>query len=176
MAPVPPPPPLPAYDAALRDGSVLFWENSRLVKPILHHTGSDITHAAVILYRGTEPYVYEAVPPRVHAVPLDEYKKHMEEKSQRPALEKRDFRWFTMQPRVPYTIAELAAMKAHADSQLGRPYMIRAWAKEHEIKGVFCSEYAGDVIEKSDRIESAHTHESPGSLHDKLLPIYEETP
>jgi len=165
------PPPAPPYDAGLRDGSVIFWQGGLLVKPILKHTDSDITHAAVVLYNGREPFVYEAVPPRVHKVPLVEYRKLMEEKvdeSRRPMT------WFVMQPMEHYTSLELNAMKAHAESQLGRPYMLRGWWKGHELRGVFCSELVGDIIEKSGRIESGHIRESPGSLHDKLLPFYWE--
>ena len=58
----------------LRDGSVIFWQGGLLVKPILKHTDSDLTHAAIVLYNGKEPFVYEAVPPRVHKVPLAEYR------------------------------------------------------------------------------------------------------
>ena len=51
------------------DGSVLFWQDSLLVKPILKRTNSHLTHAAVIL----NDYVYEACPPRVHKVPILAY-------------------------------------------------------------------------------------------------------
>ena len=164
--PIPPP-----YDAGLRDGSVIFWRGGLLVKPILKHTDSDITHAAIVLYHGKEPFVYEAVPPRVHKVPLAEYSHLMEEKvneSRRPMT------WFVMQPMDRHTSSQLAAMKAHAESQLGRPYMLRGWWKGHEVRGVFCSELVGDTIERSGKIESGHIRESPGSLHDKLLPFYWE--
>jgi hypothetical protein len=164
-------PPAPPYDAGLRDGSVIFWQGGLLVKPILKHTDSDITHAAIVLYHGKEPFVYEAVPPRVHKIPLAEYCQLMDEKvheSRRPMT------WFVMQPMDRYTSLELTAMKTHAESQLGRPYMLRGWWKGHEVRGVFCSELVGDTIERSGKIESGHIRESPGSLHDKLLPFYWE--
>lgn len=168
--PAPPKPPKP-YDAALRDGSVIFWQGGLLVKPILKHTDSDLTHAAIVLYNGAEPYVYEAVPPRVHKVPLAEYRKHMEEwvhDGKRPRF------WFTMQPMNRYTALELNAMKTHAESQLGRPYMLRGWWKGHEVRGVFCSQLVGDIIEQSGKIEAGGIRESPGSLHDKIKPFYWE--
>ena len=168
----PPAPPAPPYDAGLRDGSVIFWRGGLLVKPILKHTDSDITHAAIVLYHGREPWVYEAVPPRVHKVPMNEYRRLMEEKSNEQRLQKRDFTWFIMQPMNAYTARQLVAMKRHAESQLDRPYMLRGWWKGHEVRGIFCSQLVGDIIEKSGKIESGHIHESPGSLHDKLLPFY----
>jgi hypothetical protein len=169
--PTPPKPPAPPYDHGLRDGSVIFWRGGLLVKPILKHTDSDITHAAIVLYNGKEPFVYEAVPPRVHKVSLAEYRKLMNEKvheSRRPMT------WFVMQPVDRYTRVELTAMKAHAESQLGRPYMLRGWWKGHEVRGIFCSELVGDIIERSGKIESGHIRESPGNLHDRLLPFYWE--
>jgi hypothetical protein len=54
-------------------GSVIFWHDTFGVKIIDRHTGSTITHAAIVL----NGYVYEAVPPCVHKVRLDEYLKQM---------------------------------------------------------------------------------------------------
>jgi len=162
-------PPVP-IEQHPRDGSVLYWENSRLVKPILRHTGSNITHAAIIL----DGWVYEAVPPAVHKMPLSEYYDSMEAKAKKPALEKRGFNWFIMEPRIAFTVKQLRAMKYHAESQLGRPYQLKGWWKGHEVKGIFCSQFVGDTVERSGLIASGHVHESPGSLHKKLLPYYKE--
>ena len=110
------------------------------------------------------------MPPRVHKVPLAEYRKLMEEKldeSRRPMT------WFVMQPMDRYMPSQLAAMKAHAESQLDRPCMLRGWWTGHEVRGVFCSELVADTIEKSGKIESWHIHESPGSLYAKLQPFYQ---
>jgi len=168
-----PEPTLPPYDAALRDGSVIFWRGGLLVKPILKHTDSDITHAAIVLYNGRQPFVYEAVPPRVHKVPLTEYRRLMEEKVRNA---RRPMTWFVIQPVDRYTLGQLAAMKAHAESQLGRPYMLRGWWKGHEVRGIFCSQLVGDIIAITGLIAAGGIHESPGSLHDKLLSFYENAP
>jgi len=163
----------PPYDAALRDGSVIFWRGGLLVKPILKHTDSDITHAAIVLYNGRQPFVYEAVPPRVHKVSLTEYRRLMEEKVRNA---RRPMTWFVIQPVDRYTLGQLAAMKAHAESQLGRPYMLRGWWKGHEVRGIFCSQLVGDIIAITGLIAAGGIHESPGSLHDKLLSFYENAP
>ena len=168
--PTPPSPPAPLYDAGLRDGSVIFWRGGLLVKPILKHTDSDITHAAVVLYQGKEPWVYEAVPPRVHKVPMDEYRQRMEEKLHESRW---PMAWFIMQPVVRYTANQRTDMKRHAESQLGRPYMLRGWWKGHEVRGIFCSQLVGDVLAKSRMFEAGGIHESPSSLYEKLLPLYE---
>jgi hypothetical protein len=153
-----------------RDGSVLFWVDGILVKPILKHTGSHITHAAVIL----NGYVYEAVPPCVRKIPLADYIKEMEAKKLKPAMQRRGFTYFIMQPKTPYTQTEIAAMVKHAESQLGRPYMLRGWWKGHEVRGIFCSNLIADIVATSRRITSAGVHESPGSLYAKLQPLYTE--
>ena len=171
--PTPPKPAPPPYDASLRDGSVIFWRGGLLVKPILKHTDSDITHAAIVLYQGKEPWVYEAVPPGVHKVLMNEYREHMEEKVREA---RRPMTWFIMEPIIRFTPDQLAAMKRHAESQLGRPYMLRGWWKGREVRGIFCSQLVGDVLAKSRIFEAGGIHESPGSLHEKLLPLYEETP
>ena len=77
---------------------------------------------------------------------------------------RRPMAWSVMQPMERYTSKQLAAMKAHAESQLGRPYMLRGWWKGHEVRGIFCSELVGDIIAKSGKIEAGRIHESPGSL------------
>lgn len=153
----------------IRDGSVIFWDCGPFTKPIHKHTGSTLTHAAIILYVGGDPWVYEAYPPRVRQLPLDVYLGKLEAKKARhPALS-----WFILQPREEFTSAELRAMKRHADAQLGRRYMIRGWWKGREVRGIMCSQLVGDVLEKSGRITSAHFRESPGSLYSKLKPLYE---
>jgi len=174
-APTPPkPPPLP-YDAGLRDGSVIFLRGGLLVRPIYRHTDSDLTHAAIVLYHGRDPWVYEAVPPYVRRTPLGDYIRLLEEKSRERFEQKRKMSWFIIQPRVRYGPLELNAMRHHAESQLGRPYMLRGWRKGHEVRGIFCSQLVGDIIERSGKIEAGGIHESPGSLHDKLLPFYQKS-
>ncbi len=171
-SPTPPQPvPTPPYDAALRDGTVIFWQGGLLVTPILRQTDSDLTHAAIVLYSGREPYVYEAVPPRVHKVPLADYRKLMEEKVRES---RRPMSWYVMVPMDVYTPSQLAAMKRHAESQLGRPYMLRGWWKGHEVRGIFCSQLVGDILRCSGKIDSGGIHESPGSLHDKIKSFYWE--
>lgn len=159
--------------SVVEDGSVVFIRGGLFIGPIYRHTDSTLTHAAIILYSGMEPWVYEAVPPRVHKLPLTQYLIELRLKEQKESLQHRGMSWFVMQPRIPYTSRELEAMKWYAESQLGRPYMIRGWWKGQEVRGVFCSQLVGDIIEQSGKIHSDHFRESPGNLHVKLLPFYQ---
>ena len=150
------------------NGSVLFWQDGILVKPIKKHTGSNITHAAIIL----DGYVYEACPPRVHRALLKDYLKEMDEKSLKPSMQRRGFKWFIIQPIRPYTDNQLSDMIKYANSQLGRPYQLRGWWKGHEVRGIFCSQLVSNILSRSGRIKSGGVHESPGSLYLKLKPLY----
>ena len=151
-----------------RNGSVIFWNGGLLVRPISRETGSTITHATIILYEDGKPYVYEAVPPVVHRVPYAEYLKLM------TTHKRKDFSYFLMEPKQRYTKDSLTKMKAYADSQLGRRYEMRGYWKGHEVRGIMCSQFAGNTIEKSGLIKSNNFKESPGSLYRKLLPFYKE--
>ncbi len=82
---------------------------------------------------------------RVHKVTFDQYRELMREKAHagKPTT------WFLMEPKERFTADQLAAMKAHAESQLGRPYLIRGWWKGHEIRGIFCSQLVDGILSKS---------------------------
>jgi hypothetical protein len=142
------------------DGSVIFWQDTFLVKPITRRTGSNLTHAAIVL----NGFVYEAVPPCVHKVLLADYLKEMK------ALKRGSY--FVLTPKTPYTSAQLALMVRHAESQLGRPYVLRGYGKR-VTRGIFCSQLVSDILEKSGRIKSGSFLESPGSLFEKLENLYD---
>jgi hypothetical protein len=148
-----------AETLTIQDGSVLFWKDTFLVRPITRRTGSNLTHAAILL----DGYVWEAVPPAVHKVPIADYMVEMKN------LKRGSY--FVMHPTTPYTDLEVRAMVKYAESQLGRPYMIRGYGKRL-TRGIFCSQLIGDVLERSGRIESDGFMESPGSLYNKLKPLY----
>lgn len=170
--PCPGPCPRPCPRPYPADGSVILWENGILRRPIYENTGSDLTHAAIVLYIGLEPWVYEAVPPRVHRLPLSMYLKKLEEMRQSPFFQRREFSWFLIQPCNSFTADELKAMKQYADSQLGRRYMLRGWWENREVRGIHCSQFVGNTIGRSGWIVSSRYRESPGSLHAKLTPLY----
>lgn len=151
----------------MRDGSVLFWRGGLLIGPIYKHTGSTLTHVAIIL----DNIVYEAAPPRVHKLQFSAYEKHLDKLAASQFIQRRNFSWFVLQPRLEYSVTELANMKAYAESQLGRPYRLRGWWSD-DIRGIFCSQYVGNIVERSGLIRSLDTRESPVSLYNKLVPFY----
>lgn len=153
----------------VRDGSVIFCQDGLLVKPIYNHTGSTIVHTAIILYENDKPYVFEATWPRVRKVPLEQYYQILENcKKERPK-----YSWFVEQPRHVFTDIQLTKMKQYANSQLGRRYMLRGWVEGREVRGIFCSEYTGNILEQSGLIKSANFKESPISLKEKIKDFYD---
>ncbi|MFA5344753.1 MAG: YiiX/YebB-like N1pC/P60 family cysteine hydrolase [Candidatus Omnitrophota bacterium] len=157
----------------VRDGSIIFWQDGFLVKPIMKNTGSNIVHVAIVLYENDGPYVYEATWPRVRKMPLADYLQLLADKRFKHVPSKRGFRWFMMQPREEYTPKQLESMKQYARSQLGRRYMMRGWWKNKEVRGIMCSQFVGNCIEKSGKIKSANFKESPVSLKEKVETFYE---
>jgi len=156
----------------IANGSVIFWKGGLLVGPISKQTRSLLTHSAIVLYKDGGPWVYEATTPCVRCMRLGEYESHLKTLGDSRFFKRRDFSWFIVQPRLAYTIVALGAMHLYAKSQLGRPYMLRGWWQQQEVRGIFCSQYVGNIIEKSGLIQSANYQESPGSLYQKLLPYY----
>jgi len=150
------------------NGLVIFWVGGLLVGPINKHTGSCLTHVAIVL----DEWVYEAVPPRVRKMRLLDYYVHLEEWGQNKFVEQRDFSWFIIQPRKEFSLQALTIMKIYAQSQVGRRYMLRGYWQKQETRGIFCSQYISKIIEKSGLIISANYRESPASLYNKLLPYY----
>lgn len=148
----------------MQNGCLIFWKGGTLAGPIIRRTNSDITHAAILL----NGFVYEAVPPRVHKVPLATYINQINAK-----IGHKNFSWFMVAPKKPYSKAELDKMVEYAERQLGRPYQLRGWWKGHEVRGLFCSQYVGNILEKSDRIKSGGVRESPGTLYKKIKDTYQ---
>ena len=157
----------------MQDGSVILVHDGMLLKPILKYTGSNLVHAAVVLFVNGQPYGYEATWPRVRRLPWDEFQAYLTTNCQRYL--RHGAGWVILQPKVVFTVGQLTAMKAFANSQLGRRYMLRGWWEQHEVRGTHCSQYVGNVLEKSGLITSANYRESPGSLCQKIQPFYEET-
>ncbi len=147
----------PTLQPIPKNGSVIFFDSGPFTRIVVKTTDSTLTHTAIVLYEDDQPWVYESAIPRVVRIPWDQYLSQNSGK-----------KWFVMEPCVPYSVAESNAMKEFADSQLDRRYMVRGWWMEREVRGIFCSEYVGDILEKSGRIISDHYRESPGSLYKKL--------
>lgn len=149
----------------LPDGTLITIENGFLSRPIARHTGSAMSHSAVVL----DGYVYEATSPRVRRMPQTEYFRYLQHRQQvRMARWGKKMRWYVTEPQTPFTVAEVAAMRVYAESQLGRRYALRGYWSARPVSGIHCSEFAGNMLAASGRYTSRGRHESPVTVYAKV--------
>lgn len=95
------------------------------------------SHVGIVI----DGQVYEADWPRVKCGPPEShYKRHA------------TYEFYT--PTQPYSVHEVAGMRNHARSQLGRPYGVARWlvpGTRFGRGGIYCSEYVRDVLNASGR-------------------------
>ena len=151
-----------------KDGTIITWSKDKgfLAKGIKKHTGSNMVHAAIVLYDGENiPWVYEAAVQGVVATEFSEYEVHLDK------LQKKwsDVKFYLIEPRNPYTPHELYRMKVYANSQLGRKYQLKGWWKKREVKGIHCSQLIGNILERSGRVSSKNFKEAPIDIYKKAI-------
>ena len=105
-------------------GSVLILEHSN--KPVSSFTGSAITHVALLMEIGGNPWVYEATPGKVRRVPLNTYRSELGELNERRS---KKTRLWIMEPEDEFTRGQLLKLKAFLDSQLGRRYSVKGYVR-----------------------------------------------
>lgn len=147
------------------DGTLIFYHGGLGVRPIERFTGSKITHVAIVL----DDYVYEATPPVAHKVKLNDYIIYLEQLKKKPFWKKRSFYYFVL---VPNKELDYGYAKVYADNQLGRPYRITSFLHDKESRGIMCSQYVGNIIERTGLIKSSNNKESPVSLYNKIRRSY----
>jgi hypothetical protein len=159
----------PAYAVdAFKDGTIIMWAKNKgfFARAIKKHTGSNIIHASMLLYDGkNKPWVYESTAGGVQANPFDEHVEHLKVLSKKWP----DLYIYVIEPINDYSPTELYNMKVYANSQLGRPYMLRGWWKMREVRGVHCSQYVGNILERSGRVRSKNYREAPIDVYKKAL-------
>ena len=134
---------MPCFAQEFKDGSVFFFKDGYLARPIQNHTGSTITHTAILLY-DDEPYVYEAIFPRVRRVPLNEYLDFIRSMQSRLIPSRRCASWFVVNPNL--TEEQLSKAKLYANSQLGTKYMMKGFWKNKTVQGIHCSQFVSETL------------------------------
>lgn len=144
----------PQIRSQVQTGTLLFSQGDCLAVKVF--TASPFTHVGIVVVEDGYPVVYDA---------MNGYgvrKSHL-----------RDYLTFlvpstvqVLQPAKDFPEAERAAMIAHLDSQLGRPYRIHHHATGNRCDGVHCSEYITDALIAAHVIKANEpSRVSPGSLH-----------
>ena len=153
----------------LENGSLIVLENSN--KPVAIQTNSKITHVAVLLQIGGNPWVYEATPDKVRCLPLSEYR---EELGQLNRWRRKRTRMWVLAPKRPYSKQELIAMKSYMDAQLGRRYSVKGYVRGREADGIHCAEFASTALERTGRINVEREFSvAPGFLVREVAAIHE---
>jgi len=134
------------------DGTLIFSSKKGLIGRVAKNmTGGDqYTHVGVVI----DGYVYESDWPRAHAVPVANYGK---------PRTTNDY----YIPKVPFSVVEVAAMRANAQINLGKPYKLRNYLRPRSKKtdGTWCSPYSAGVISASGRYQlSQHDGYEPQNL------------
>ena len=142
------------------DGTLVFSSKKGIVGRVAKRmTGGDqYTHVGVVI----DGLVYESDWPRAHAVPVASYGK---------PRTTNDY----YIPKVPYTTSEVAAMRADARRNLGKPYKLRNYLRPGTKKtyGTWCSPYAASVIAASGRfLVSSYDGYEPQNLLRKVSSGY----
>lgn len=143
---------IPGMPDEVPDGTIVIKEHSkRIVERV---TKSSITHVGIIFNENGVIYVYEAIPPVVHRVPVDEYFKELAKlKKSKPQLE-----FIIAEPKDLFSETEIRSMKSLADAQLGRKYSVKSYTRGNpDFVGVHCSQYVCDILTRSRRFWSQNS-------------------
>jgi len=145
------------------EGTVIVFENGTFLSIVQRQTGSNKTHIAIILYDGIQPWVYEASRPDVHRTKLEIYFKQIE--ALHKQLPKMGVHF--LKPKVPYSPAQVAAMKKYAHAQLGRSFAMQSYMTGRPAVTIHCSEYIGNTLSCSGRFVTIGPRENPKTIFEK---------
>lgn len=152
------------------DGALLVLKNSN--KPVASWTGSDITHIAVVVHKGGQPWVYEATPAKVRQVPLPSYWRELAELN---ARREPKTTVLMLRPSESYSQDQIHLMKQYMDSQLDRRYSIRGYVRDKQSDGIHCAEFASSALARTGRFEFADAHYaiSPAEFYSQVKDQHE---
>lgn len=142
-----------------QEGTLVFVKGGNRI--VQSQTNSDITHVGIIFTHRSEPYVYEATPPRVRKLPLREYIKEIEAENKKHPKNQRKLLY--VQP-ASFSEQQIAAMKRFAESQLGRPYSVKSYIRGKERTTIHCSEYVSRTLQMGGEMIDTPSKQTPDSL------------
>lgn len=155
-------------NTALEDGTVIYLEHSNPI--VERYTSSSITHVAVAINIGDQPWVYEATPSAVRRLPLSEYRDEIGELNK--GREKKVGLVY-MRPKQPYTTAEIDAMKTYLDSQLGRRYSVKGYVRKKQGDGIHCAELLANTLTRGGHVRFEQAFRiSPHEVVERAAEVY----
>ena len=153
-----------------QDGSLLFIENGNRI--VQRNTDSPITHVGIILKEKDSFVLYEAVPPKVRKINLQDYYKEIDEFNKNRRSKRKVTIWIA-NAKEPLTDTQKKGAKEYLESQLDRSYSISSYINGFPGRGIHCGEL---VTETLDRIGIHYAETScivsPGDIWEKIKPFY----
>jgi hypothetical protein len=132
------------------DGSLLFIENGN--KTVQKVTNSNITHVAITFKENEKFYVYEAIPPKVRKIELDEFYKEVDKLNKSHKNNQRKI-WFAY-PNKPFTSEEKEKIVDYLNLQIGRKYSVSSYLNAESNKKIHCGELVEEALNQSGYIVS----------------------
>lgn len=150
----------------IEDGTILYvWNGNRIVQG---YTDSKVTHVGLIININEEPYLYEADVPAVRRIAFRDYLAEVAylNDGKDPSDQ---MRVHLIQPSIPYTGAQIEAMKEYLDSKVGLRYSIRGYLHKRAVdSGMHCAELATSALNATGR----YTFINPPAVSPKSLIYY----
>jgi len=150
------------------DGTLLFVEGGN--KLVRDFTDSPYSHVAVIFNIDGEPWVYEAIKPRVRKIKLDDYMKEIQKENEES--EKLMKVWIR-RPKVPI---DTKAMREYSEKMLGTKYSISSYLTGEPRKNhIHCGELtARTMLAGTMQVHGNPCTKSPQGIMNLCRPYYHE--
>jgi hypothetical protein len=125
-----------------QDGSILFVENGNRI--VQRNTNSTLTHVATIVIIDDEPWVYEAVPPKVRKIRLSEYYQEINKINKRKKIK---LKVWIANPKNEITKEQKEKYLEYLESQIDRKYSVLSYVNGEENFGIHCCEMTGNALD-----------------------------
>ena len=150
---------------SIPDGSLVFLEHSN--RYVEYFTGSGTTHVGMVI----DGWVYEATPPNVRRVKVEEYDSEIcLEQKKNKKLKVR-----ILLPKDDYSGTDVARMRRHLDGRVGRPYTIWGYILGRAVGGGYhCAQLVSSTLHTTQRfLFFAPWSVTPGNLEKTAMDKYE---
>lgn len=147
------------------DGSLLFLQHSN--RHVERFTDSETTHVAIVI----DGWVYEATPPEVRRIKLEEYESELsldQEKNKKLKVR-------LLLPKDDYAGNEVNQMRNYLDSKIGKPYTIWGYILGKPVgDGYHCSQLVSGSLNTTRKFVFENPPKvTPGGLEQIAIKKYQ---
>ena len=134
---------LTALSITPQDGSLVFFENGNQF--VQNQTQSSLTHVGTIVLQAAEPWVYEAVMPKIRKIKLADYC----EEIRRGNIKKNPkIKVWIANPNQTFTDEQKREYFEYLENQLGRRYSLASYLDGRSHNGIHCCELTGNALKR----------------------------